>query len=66
MSFGSREAAAQQADVIRGRVIGPDSLPIPEVLVTVTSFSGNVSRTARTSKDGRFTVTFPSGDGAVM
>ena len=66
MSFGSREAAAQQADVIRGRVIGPDSLPIPEVLVTVTSFSGNVSRTARTNKDGRFTVTFPSGDGDYM
>ena len=55
--------AAQQADVIRGRVIGPDSLPIPEVLVTVTSFSGNVSRTARTNRDGRFTVTFPAGDG---
>ena len=66
MSFGSREAAAQQADVIRGRVIGPDSLPIPEVLVTVTSFSGNVSRTARTNKDGRFTVTFASGDGDYM
>jgi len=59
-------AAAQQADVIRGRVIGPDSLPIPEVLVTVTSFSGNVSRTARTNRDGRFTVTFPSGDGDYM
>jgi hypothetical protein len=61
-----RQAAAQQADVIRGRVIGPDSLPVPEVLVTVTSFSGNVSRTARTGRDGRFTVTFPSGDGDYM
>ena len=61
-----RQATAQQADVIRGRVIGPDSLPLPEVLVTVTSFSGNVSRTARTNKDGRFTVTFPSGDGDYM
>jgi hypothetical protein len=65
-SIAPRDAAAQQADVIRGRVIGPDSLPIPEVLVTVTSFSGNVSRTARTSKDGRFTVTFPAGDGDYM
>ena len=60
------QAAAQQADVIRGRVIGPDSLPVPEVLVTVTSFSGNVSRTARTGRDGRFTVTFPAGDGDYM
>ena len=65
-AFAPRALAAQQADVIRGRVIGPDSLPVPEVLVTVTSFSGNVSRTARTSKDGRFTVTFPSGDGDYM
>ena len=61
-----RRASAQQADVIRGRVIGPDSLPINEVLVTVTSFSGNVSRTARTNRDGRFTITFPSGDGDYM
>ena len=61
-----RHVAAQQADVIRGRVIGPDSLPVPEVLVTVTSFSGNVSRTARTNRDGRFTVTFPAGDGDYM
>jgi hypothetical protein len=61
-----RRASAQQADVIRGRVIGPDSLPVNEVLVTVTSFSGNVSRTARTNRDGRFTITFPSGDGDYM
>jgi hypothetical protein len=66
IAFSPSQVAAQQADVIRGRVIGPDSLPVPEVLVTVTSFSGNVSRTARTSKDGRFTVTFPSGDGDYM
>ena len=66
VSFAPRSVAAQQADVIRGRVIGPDSLPVPEVLVTVTSFSGNVSRTARTNKDGRFTVTFPAGDGDYM
>ena len=64
--FAPHRAFAQQADVIRGRVIGPDSLPVPEVLVTVTSFSGNVSRTARTNRDGRFTVTFPAGDGDYM
>jgi hypothetical protein len=66
ISLAPRRAVAQQADVIRGRVIGPDSLPVPEVLVTVTSFSGNVSRTARTNRDGRFTVTFPAGDGDYM
>jgi hypothetical protein len=66
LSVSPRTVAAQQADVIRGRVIGPDSLPVSEVLVTVTSFSGNVSRTARTNRDGRFTVTFPAGDGDYM
>jgi hypothetical protein len=54
---------AQQADVIRGRVTGPDSAAIEGVTVTVTSISGNVSRTARTDRNGRFTVTFPGGDG---
>jgi len=54
---------AQQVDVIRGRVTGPDSLPIENVSVVVTSISGNVNRPARTDRNGRFTVTFPGGDG---
>ncbi|HEY8166555.1 MAG TPA: TonB-dependent receptor [Gemmatimonadaceae bacterium] len=54
---------AQNADVIRGRVTGPDSAALEGVTVTVTSISGNVSRTAKTNSDGRFTVTFPGGDG---
>jgi len=57
---------AQQVDVIRGRVTGPDSLPIESARVTVTSISGNVTRNARTDKEGRFTVTFPNGDGDYM
>jgi hypothetical protein len=60
------QAHAQQADVIRGRVTGPDSAGIESVVVTVTSVSGNVSRTARTDRNGRYTVTFPSGDGDYM
>ncbi len=59
-------APAQGADVIRGRVTGPDSTAIENVTVTVTSISGNVSRTARTDRNGRFTVTFPGGDGDYM
>ena len=31
--------------------------------VTVTSLSGNVSRSARTDKNGRYTVTFPGDEG---
>jgi hypothetical protein len=59
-------AGAQQSDVIRGRVTGPDSLPLEGVVVTATSISGNVNRTARTDKNGRFTITFPGGDGDYM
>ncbi len=54
---------AQQTDVIRGRVISADSLPLENVQVTVTSISGNVSRSARTDRSGRFTITFPGGEG---
>ena len=52
-----------QADVIRGRVTGTDSLPIENVSVTATSMSGNVNRIARTDKTGRYTITFPGGEG---
>ena len=55
-----------QADVIRGRVTGPDSLPIENVVVTATTLSGNVSRTARTDKQGRYTITFAGGEGDYM
>ncbi|HEY5219429.1 MAG TPA: carboxypeptidase-like regulatory domain-containing protein, partial [Gemmatimonadaceae bacterium] len=59
-------ARAQGADVIRGRVVGPDSLPIANVTVSATSISGNVTRTAHTDRSGRFTITFPNGDGDYM
>ena len=62
----SHKAHAQAADVIRGRVTGPDSAAIESVVVTATSISGNVTRTARTDRNGRFTLTFPGGDGDYM
>lgn len=63
VSAGS--AVAQTTDIIRGRVTGPppDSLPIENATVTATSISGNVNRTARTDRNGRYTITFPGGDG---
>jgi hypothetical protein len=58
-----RPVAAQQVDIIRGRVTGADTLPIQGVLVTATTLSGNVSRTQRTDKNGRYTISFPGGEG---
>ena len=55
--------ARAQVDIIRGRVTGPDSLPIPNVVVTATTVSGGVNRSARTDREGRYTITFPGGDG---
>ena len=59
-------AHAQGADVIRGRVVDPDSNPVANVEVSATSISGNVTRRTRTGRDGRFTITFPNGDGDYM
>ena len=56
-------ASAQAVDVIRGRVTGPENQPLEGTQVTVTTLSGAVSRTARTDQNGRYTVTFPGGDG---
>lgn len=55
--------AAQETDVIRGQVTGPDGQGLEGVQVVATSVSGGVNRNARTNRDGRFTITFPGGDG---
>jgi hypothetical protein len=54
---------AQGVDVIRGQVVGPDDAPIENANVTATSVSGGVNRFARTDRNGRFTITFPGGEG---
>ena len=58
-----RAVAAQQLDVIRGQVTNPEQQPIENANVTATSVAGGVNRTARTDRGGRFTITFPSGEG---
>ncbi len=54
---------AQDPDIIRGRVTGPDSLPVDGASISVTAIASGVNKTARTDKEGRFTVTFPSAEG---
>jgi hypothetical protein len=58
-----RALVAQQLDVIRGQVTNSDQQPIENANVTATSVSGGVNRTARTDRGGRFTITFPGGEG---
>src|SRR4051812_25181986 len=54
---------AQDPDIIRGRVTGPDSLPIEGAAISVTAISSGVNKTARTDKEGRYTITFSSAEG---
>src|SRR4051812_44605400 len=63
LAICAHQAAAQGVDVIRGQVLGPDGQALENTKVTATSLSGNVNRTARTDKNGRYTITFPGGEG---
>lgn len=57
------DLSAQTTDIIRGRVIGPDSQPVIGATVTATSISGNISRNTRTDNKGNYSISFPNGDG---
>jgi hypothetical protein len=59
----SRSLAAQQADVIRGRITSEDGQPVHDANVRAASIPNNVTRTTRTDRDGRFSLTFAGGDG---
>jgi hypothetical protein len=64
-SLGAPVAAtAQQADVIRGLVTSTSGgAPIANASVVATSPSRGVNRAAKTDRDGRYTITFPGGEG---
>lgn len=55
--------AAQGVDIIRGRVTGPDGNAIPNVTVTATTLEGEVNRRGTTDRNGRYTISFPGGEG---
>ncbi len=55
--------AQQSTDIIRGRVTGPDTLPIAGARITATSYAGNVSKSAEADKNGRFQIIFINGEG---
>ncbi len=55
--------AAQGVDIIRGRVTAPDGTGIPNVTVTATTLLGQVNRRVTTDGSGRYTISFPGGEG---
>lgn len=55
--------AAQGTDIIRGRVLGQDSLPRAEVRITAASRVTADTRTTLTDKNGHYTLIFPDGGG---
>jgi hypothetical protein len=64
-SLAAARPAAAQADVIRGRVTsasGGDE-PIGNATITATALAGGLNRSARTDGNGRYTITFPGGEG---
>ncbi len=61
--FAAPTAAQQQTDIIRGRVLGPDTLPIQGARVTATSYQGSITKSAATDKNGRFQIIFVNGEG---
>lgn len=57
-------AAAQDgADVVRGRVVAPDSTPVAGAKVTITDLQSLASRTAETNSQGYYTAVFLGGTG---
>jgi hypothetical protein len=66
LSGAAASARAQDSDIIRGKVTGPDSLPLENVKVTAMSLSTNQAISKNTNKDGRYTIIFPNGGGDYM
>jgi hypothetical protein len=64
--LGAPLLAQGDADIIRGRVVGPDKKPIENVTVTATSLVDQTSRSVKTNKDGRFSILFSGGGGDYM
>src|SRR5471030_2366970 len=58
-----RPGLAAQSDVIRGRITNPENQPVENATITLTSIQGNVNRSTKTSKDGRFQIVFPGDEG---
>jgi hypothetical protein len=59
-------AAAQQADVLTGRVTGADGRPLAGARVEAVSAETEISRSVLTDNNGRFMILFPDGGGRYL
>src|SRR6266542_6149890 len=51
-------------DIIMGRIVGPDSQPVANAKVSVTSAETGITRTKTTGADSRYSILFPDGGGS--
>jgi hypothetical protein len=58
--------AAQQADVLTGRVVGADGRPMIGARVEAISAETEISRSVVTDANGRFMILFPDGGGRYL
>lgn len=64
VATGARaQGAGGSADIITGRVTGPDSLPVRGARVEATSVETGVTRSRSTDDQGRYTIVFLDGGG---
>ncbi len=63
LTLGRVLPLAAQSELIRGKITGPDGNALEGVTVTATSMDDQTSRTAKTGKDGRYTINFNPASG---
>src|SRR5688572_20358275 len=55
--------AAQNSDMLTGRVVGTDGAPIVGARVTAMSIETEITRSVLSDKNGRYMIVFPDGGG---
>jgi len=67
LALAAAAAPAQSAtEIIRGRVMGPDSVPLVQAEVRVTGLVSRMTQTARTDARGSYTLVFPQAEGEYL
>jgi hypothetical protein len=59
-----RAQVGSTTDIILGRVTGPDSLPLENARVEVTSAESGITRNRLTNAKGQYSIVFPDGGGS--